>query len=113
MAVEFNLEAGMPTVDTAVRRLTAIIYRERSIGTKSFKIIHGYGSTGKGGRLRTELRRYLDKAALSGLIDFYITGENFSIFNDQTRRLLQRDRSYSHDRDIEKYNNGITIIVLK
>ena len=53
--LEFNLEAGMPTADQAVRRLNTILYAQRAMRTKAFKIIHGYGSSGKGGRLRVEL----------------------------------------------------------
>ena len=46
--LEFNLEAGMPTADQAVRRLNTILYAQRAMRTKAFKIIHGYGSSGKG-----------------------------------------------------------------
>ena len=110
--LEFNLEAGMPYADAAIRRLTAIIHAQRAAGTKAFKIIHGYGSSGKGGKLRIELRRYLDVCKNKGLVADYIKGENFSIFEGGTRMLLARCPEAARDRDLEKYNNGITIILL-
>lgn len=110
--LEFNLEAGMPYADAAVRRLTAILHVQRAARTKAFKIIHGYGSTGKGGKLRVELRRYLDACIKKGLVSGYVKGEEFSIFDAGTRALLARCPEAAKDRDLEKYNNGITIILL-
>ncbi len=109
---EFNLEAGMPTADVAIRRLAGLLAAQRSIRTKAFKIIHGYGSTGKGGRLRTELRRYLDGCVKDGKIRSYICGEDFSIFSSATRELLARCPEAKRDRDLENGNSGVTIIVL-
>ena len=53
---EVNLEAGKPIVDQAIRRLTFEISHSRSLGCSVLKIIHGYGSSGTGGRIRTEIR---------------------------------------------------------
>ena len=110
--LEFNLEAGMPTADQAVRRLNTILHAQRAMRTKAFKIIHGYGSSGKGGRLRVELRKYLDICQRKGLIRGYVRGEEFSIFQAETRRLLTLCPDASRDSDLEKYNNGITIVML-
>lgn len=110
--LEFNLEAGMPTVDQAIRRLSTILSSQRAMRTKSLKIIHGYGSSGKGGRLRVELRRYLDSCQHKRLIQGYVRGEEFSIFQEGTRKLLAICPDASKDTDLEKYNNGITIVLL-
>ena len=47
---EFNLEAGMPTAVDAIRRLTSILSTQRALRTRVIKLIHGYGSSGKGGK---------------------------------------------------------------
>ena len=49
-----NLEAGMPTSDQAVRRLTAEMATSRR-SYAALKLIHGYGSSGTGGRTRARL----------------------------------------------------------
>ena len=46
-----NLEEGMPTVAQAQTRLIGELGRSRAAGAKAVKLIHGYGSTGVGGKL--------------------------------------------------------------
>ena len=47
-----NLEDGKPRVDAAIRRLTYELAHTRACGCTVLKIIHGYGSSGAGGRIR-------------------------------------------------------------
>ena len=44
----------MPYTDQAIQRLTLEIRQSRKMGCTVLKIIHGYGSSGKGGKIRTE-----------------------------------------------------------
>ena len=108
---EFNLEAGMPTAVDAIRRLTSILSTQRALRTRVIKLIHGYGSSGKGGKIRTEVRSHLDDCRKKGTIKFYVRGEEFSIFEESTRTLIARCPEVTRDKDLEKYNNGITIVV--
>ena len=103
----------MPTVDQAIRRLTFELRMGRTTDLRVLKIIHGYGSSGTGGRLRVELRRYLDDQVRRGLIKRYVMGEKFSIFDEGTRELLQACGALRADRDLERFNNGVTFILLK
>ena len=57
---ELNLELGRPDAAEAIRRLAAEVKAARKMGTPAMKLIHGYGSSGKGGRIRTASRRYLE-----------------------------------------------------
>ena len=43
-------------------------------GGVSLEVVHGYGSSGQGGRLRTGLRNYLERQSQAGLLS-YRTGE--------------------------------------
>ena len=83
-----NIKADMPTADQAPVRVAAAIATGRRLGTKAVKIIHGYGSTGQGGRIRTVARQGLQQHKLKGQIKDFIPGEHFSIFNEATRRAL-------------------------
>lgn len=65
---EVNLEAGLPYVDQAIKRLTFEIHHSRKLGCTALKIIHGYGSSGTGGRIRTESRKYLARLKGQGTI---------------------------------------------
>ncbi|MCD8017309.1 MAG: Smr/MutS family protein [Oscillospiraceae bacterium] len=109
---EVNIKYDMPTASDAVKRVTYFIRNSRAQGYSAVKIIHGYGSTGKGGKIRVEVRRYLDGQKRRGFIRDYITGENFSIFDEATRSAFLTCDDLRRDSDLERANNGITIVVL-
>ena len=109
---EINLEEGLPTVDAAVRRLTFELGQSRRMGVAVLKLIHGYGSSGAGGRIRVEVRSYLDRLARRREIRGYITGEAFSIFDEATRAAFLVCGELRQDRDLERHNNGVTFILL-
>jgi len=47
----FNVEAGLATLDEARRLVIDEIKRAKREGAKVLNVIHGYGSTGTGGKL--------------------------------------------------------------
>ena len=109
---EVDLKYDMPTVDDAIRRVTYNIRNAGSLGVTAVKFIHGYGSSGKGGAIRTETRKYLERQKMQGHIKDYITGESFSIFDEATRKAFLACDELRRDSDIERHNNGVTIVIL-
>lgn len=109
---EVNLERGMPLVDQAIRQLTFELHRSRAMGCAVLKIIHGYGSSGTGGRIRVEARAYLERLKRKGEIAGFIPGEEFSIFHPETLAAFRRCGALRQDRDLERHNNGVTFILL-
>lgn len=107
-----NLEEGMPFVDQAIKRLTFELSRARASRIIALKLIHGFGSSGTGGRIRTEVRKYLGSLKSRGAIRSFVAGENFSIFDSDTRAVLDLCTELRQDRDLDHHNNGITIVVL-
>ena len=109
---EINIKSDMPVVDVAIKRITFQIRSLKASGAAAVKIIHGYGSTGTGGKIRTAAREYLAVQKSQKLICDYIAGEDFSIFNESTRRAFLLCDDLRRDRDLDQYNNGITIVIL-
>lgn len=109
---EVNLERGMPRVDQAIKQLTFEIHHSRAQGCTALKIIHGYGSSGTGGRIRVEARGYLARLKGKGEIKDFIPGEDFSIFNAATLTAFRLCDELRKDSDLERHNNGVTVIVL-
>ena len=109
---EVNLERGMPTVQAALSLLALELRRSRSMGDTALKIIHGYGSSGAGGRIRVEARGYLARLKGRGEVADVICGEDFSIFNPAVLAAFHRCGALRKDPDLERHNNGITVIVL-
>ncbi|MDD5938012.1 MAG: hypothetical protein PUC36_03250 [Clostridiales bacterium] len=110
---EVNLELGMPAADAAVRRLTYEINHSRITGDAVLKIIHGYGSSGAGGRIRVEVRKYLERLKKRGDIAGFIPGERFSIFDPETLSAFRHCGDLRRDRDLERHNNGVTFILFQ
>ena len=103
----------MPTVDIALTRLEAALkpYGKKS---KLIKIVHGYGSTGVGGKIRTAVRQRLQSKKTAGSIKDFIPGEEFSMFNAVTQKVLALyHKELTEDRDYNKSNEGITVVILK
>ena len=107
-----NIEAGLPTIEEARQLLLAEIKQAKQAGVKALKIIHGYGSTGKGGALRGALRTSLLRRRKEGLVTRLIFGEKWSVFEEDTRYAIEHCPDLRNDRDLNRSNEGITIAVL-
>lgn len=107
-----NLEAGMPTVATATSILSQALRTAQANRTHLLKLIHGYGSSGKGGAIRGAVRRELAARKRAGQIVGYIPGEEFSPFNEDARKALSHYPELAKDRDYSRQNQGITIVVV-
>jgi hypothetical protein len=106
-----NLEEGMPTVEQARLRMEHELHQARQTGCKAVKLIHGYGSSGAGGVLRTELQKVLAKAVENGVLRALIPGENWRISDQGTWDLLKRFPEWKQDSDLGRENRGISIVV--
>lgn len=108
-----NIKDDMPPVDVAMRRLEGAIYREKLRTTGVIKIVHGYGSTGKGGAIKDASIKALQGYKSRGVIKDYILGESFGNYNVKARDLTRRYPLLKKDSDYGRYNDGITIIILR
>ena len=108
----FNIEAGLPTIDEARQLLLAELRQAKQSGVIAIKIIHGYGSTGKGGVLRGALRKSLLRRKKEGLVTRVIFGEKWNVFEEDARYAMERCPELRSDRDLNRSNEGITIAVL-
>jgi hypothetical protein len=107
-----DIKSDMPTAAQALRRVDMALATARMSGAKAVKLIHGYGSTGRGGVIRTQARRYLGELRAKGKLKCFIPGEDFSIFNENTRSAFQSCPALRQDSDLDRQNNGVTIIML-
>ena len=107
-----NLEEGRPTVNAGLLRLDRALVAARAEGVPVVKLIHGYGSSGVGGRLREEVWKALDRFKRNGFIANFIPGEEFRLSNEASWELVKQNRELKQDRDLGRANRGITIVVL-
>lgn len=109
----FNVKADMPSLDEARRSVIGEIRRAKREGVRVLKIVHGWGSTGKGGVLCLGLRRSFKLRRKEGLIREFIAGEDFSIFNKTVLALLDEVPELRGDPDLNVTNEGVTVLWLK
>ena len=107
---EIDLEYGMPTVDEAMAYLKSVVDGAKSSGTKCLYIIHGYGSSGKGGAIRTKARQWLNAQVRNGKIKVVINGEDFEIYNFKA---LELKNKYSELEQLLRVTiHGVTVVEL-
>lgn len=106
-----NLEAGRPLADVALQRLHEIIEDSARNNINVLTLIHGYGSSGKGGVIRTECRKTLDFFKTKGLISDFVAGEEFNKRSGVVKSLLRRYPQLGTDKHLNKGNRGITLVI--
>jgi len=107
-----NIKEDMPTADIALRRVNMALTLAKSQGDRALKIIHGYGSGGKGGVIRTQTRAYLAEQKARGRIRAFIPGEEFSIFNEAVLKAFAICPALRQDSDLGRSNDGMTVVLL-
>jgi len=109
----YNIEADFPTLDEARRLVVEEIRNSKRAGVRVLKIIHGYGSSGKGGVLQSGLRKSFALRKKEGVIKDFVPGEAFTIFNSTVLAMLEAVPALRGDSDLANSNEGVTVLWLK
>jgi hypothetical protein len=107
---EENIKSGLPTAWEAGLKLEQLVEKHKQLGSRVFKVIHGYGSSGVGGVLRVTLRSQLKTMQGKTIVDF-IPGEEL----ERSLRVLRYLDAYPElewDGDYGKNNRGITMVLM-
>ncbi|MEN8189465.1 MAG: hypothetical protein ABFS19_06425 [Thermodesulfobacteriota bacterium] len=107
-----NLEEGRPMVETALKKLTVELASARRENYRVVTLIHGYGSSGKGGVIGRECRKTLDYLCRRGDLNSYIAGEDLSRRSGPVRSLFHRYPQLRNNRYLNQKNRGITVVIL-
>lgn len=89
------------------------IAQAKRAGERVLKVIHGYGSSGHGGKLAVGLRRSFRLRRKEGVIRHFIPGEDFTIFNPAVLSLLEAVPEVRGDPDLNFTNEGVTLLWLR
>ena len=107
-----NLEQGLPTVEQALSRLKAELESAAHEQIRILTLIHGYGSTGKGGAIRVECRKTLNYLVSTGAVHSIYLGEMFNRRNGEIKHLLSRFPDLNQHPHLNRNNKGITLVQL-
>lgn len=108
--VEVNIEYDMPTVDVALQKVKNALTTYKAKGCKAVIIIHGYGSSGVGGSIKTAVTKCLGDNSMKGIVRAFASGEQW--FNRKREILSICPSLQSYERKIAS-NEGITVVVLR
>jgi hypothetical protein len=107
-----NLEAGRPSLEVALNRCRQAVDDAILNKINVITLIHGYGSSGKGGVIKSECRAALEYLKSKKIINDYVAGEDFHTRSGRVRALLQRYSMLTRDRNLNRGNQGITLVIL-
>ena len=102
----------MPSSEEAILRMRSLIQTARCDRVGVVRLIHGYGSTGKGGRIRVAVLSELRQMKSRRLIRDYVPGEDFGPFSETARGMVSLYPALARDRDYGMGNSGVTIVIL-
>ena len=107
---ELNIKEGMPPVCEAMNYLKGALDLFRRSSYRCVLVIHGYGSSGKGGAIHDKARQWLKAQERNGKFKSVTYGEDFSIYNFKSLELKNRYRELNPLMD--GYNHGVTVVEL-
>lgn len=105
-----NLERGMPVVRDALKRLTLELESASRTGCKALVLIHGYGSSGKGGAIKDAVRRKLQLCIDQKILSEILLGEECGKRGGHARQVMKRFPFLGEF--VQHYNPGITLVII-
>lgn len=107
-----NIEAGHPTVEEGLDRLRADLALARAAGVRVARVIHGWGSSGTGGKLRDACRALLRRELGARRLRTVIAGDDYSRGAVAARDLMRRCPELKPGERSDTGNPGITLVEL-
>lgn len=107
---EINLERGNPTVPAAMQNLVNELTTAKRVGYRAVIVVHGYGSSGVGGAIKTATRGKLSERILLGVVRDFVGGEDWVERKREFMEVCSQLKDYS---TYVSGNKGITVVLLK
>jgi len=111
--VEINIKQGNPYVEEALEHLTEQLRKCLELGIKAIVLIHGYGFSGEGGRIKWAIHDALENNRYSDRVDEYFFGENVAYGSESYHALLKRRPGLKrYLKRFKEGNAGMTVLLL-
>ncbi len=108
--VELNIEYGNPDVPTAITRMKNGLMTYKKLGKKAVIVIHGYGSSGTGGSIRSAARSSLGENSMRGIVREYVPGEQWL---SKKKSIIGICSSITEYEQSISGNPGVTLVILR
>ena len=112
--IELNIKQDGPYVEEALERLTEYLRKSLEVGIKAIVLIHGYGSSGEGGRIKWAIHDALENNRYSDRVDEYYFGEDVAYGSEAYHALHKRRPGLKrYLKRFKEGNAGMTVLLLK
>ena len=111
--IELNIKQDGPYVEEALDLLTDYLRKSLELGIKAIVLIHGYGSSGEGGRIKWAIHDALENNRYSDRVDEYYFGEDVPFASEAYHALLKRRPGLKrYLKRFKEGNAGMTVLLL-
>ncbi|MDI9494180.1 MAG: Smr/MutS family protein [Bacillota bacterium] len=107
---EVNLEYGYPTAEIAVRNMVDQLMSCKRQGMRAVILIHGYGSSGTGGKIKQAVSQKLRDPSMVGIVRTTCPGERWV---EKKRTMLNACPGLRDYESRISGNYGVTVVLLK
>jgi hypothetical protein len=108
-----NLKFDSPSAEEALDRLTIGLRRASEVGIKAIILIHGYGDSGEGGKIKWAIHDALEHNFFSDRVDEYHFGEQTAFGSEAYHALLRRRPGLkAYLKHFKEGNAGMTVLIL-
>ncbi len=108
-----NIEEGFPTTEEALGKLVSGLKSAKSRGVVFVKVIHGWGSTGRGGKIKRAVKTQLPDWGKKGLLRGWILGTDWKVTDTTYLQWYSKYPEVRNDQDLNRNNSGITVIKIR
>ena len=108
-----NIKQGMPNTDYAIFLLEKEIEFAKAEGIRVLVFIHGYGSSGYGGKIKHSVAEILQKYKKNKKIITFVAGDKWSDLNEDVKEILKIAPELQISSQIRNINSGVTVVLVK
>lgn len=108
-----NIKEHMPNSDYALHLLDEAIYDNLLLEEKVIVVVHGYGSHGVGGAIKTCVIQHLHKLKKDGRIVDFVQGEHWGDINIVKNEICKLCPELIVSSQLYNNNSGVTVVWLQ
>ena len=110
--ITIDIKSDRQTVSEAIAQFLVEVDSFKKGGFKVMKVIHGYGSHGVGGAIRTAFLNKCEDLKRRGKIEDYVCCDNWTPKNTVRKIAINYCADLLADRDLYMLNPGCSIVIM-
>ena len=110
--ITIDIKSERQTVNEAIAQFLVEVDSYKMGGFKVMKVIHGYGSHGVGGAIRSQFLKKCEELKRRGVIEDYVCGSGWTPKNVVRKIAINYCPDLLADKELSFLNPGCSIVVM-